>query len=107
MKLDDSIQLQKRIDGTDEQLNPTETTEWLEVGKCKIIPNNSAAKISGHDGHDYSYSYTIFLRKPKSNDNIPRENDLVHITKKDGTIDKDIRVIGFVTLRNWLKLWLK
>ena len=44
------------------------------------------------------------MRKPKTN--IPKENDMIHFVKKDGTIDKICRVSGFVTLRNWMKIWV-
>lgn len=90
----------------DEDLNPVEWTEWQQEFKCKILPNTSARKVTGNDGADYVYSYEVFLRKPRQAAFIPRDNDIVHITKKDGTIDKDCRCIGFVTLRNWLKLWV-
>lgn len=90
----------------DEDLNPVEYTEWQMEYKCKILPNTSARKIKGNDGADYVYSYEVFMRKPKQAAFIPRENSIVHITKKDGTIDRDCRCIGFVTLRNWLKLWV-
>lgn len=91
----------------DEELNPVARTEWQQQFKCKILPNSSASKVTSNDGKDYIYSYEVFMRKPKQLTLLPIENDLVHITKKDGTIDKDCRCIGFVTLRNWVKLWLK
>ena len=38
---------------------------------------------------------------------LPTEGDKVKITKKDGTIEKEMEVKGFVTLkRRYLKLWL-
>lgn len=90
----------------DDELNPVERNEWTQLFKCKILPNSSASKVTGNDGIDYSYSYEVFMRKPKQLAFLPRENDFVHIRKKDGTIDKECRCIGFVTLRNWVKLWL-
>lgn len=38
---------------------------------------------------------------------IPKEGDKVVIMKKDGTIDKEMEVKGFVTYKQrYLKLWL-
>ena len=38
---------------------------------------------------------------------IPKEGDKVYITKKDGTIDKEMEVKGFVTnKKRYLKIWL-
>ena len=38
---------------------------------------------------------------------LPTEGDTVKIMKKDGTIEKEMEVKGFVTLkRRYLKLWL-
>ena len=106
MRLDDKISISKLITGFDDELNPTCEQKWIEIGKCCITPNSSAQKVKGADGQEYVYSYLILLRRPKDKALIPREGDMVHITKKDGTIDKDCRVTGFVTLRNWIKLWL-
>lgn len=106
MNLSDRIRVTVIANATDEDLNPIERTEQQQEFKCKIIPNSSAKKVTGNDGLDYVYSYEVYMRMPKDKNLIPRENQVVHITKKDGTIDRDSRCIGFVTLRNWVRLWL-
>ena len=60
------------------------------------------------DGQKYTYVYEIYapLNKAKY-PLIPKEGDKVHITKKDGTIDKEMEVKGFVTLKKrFLRIWL-
>lgn len=104
MNLSDRIELKIVSFGLDENLNEIETVSWVTLGKCLITPNTAARLTKGNDGKDYIYSYEVIMRKPKSD--IPRENDIIHIVKKDGTIDKECRVQGFVTLRNWLKIWV-
>lgn len=79
---------------------------WTDLGKCVITPNSSAAKTRGNDGRDYIYAYEVYMRKPKDTSLIPRDNDIVRIRKSDGSVDKECRVAGFATLRNWVKLWL-
>lgn len=106
MRLEDRIELQKRQLAYNETLDALEQIEWVPLGKCVIVQNSSAKKIKGNDGELYTYSYIVYLRKPKDINNIPRENDIVHIMKKDGTIDERKKVAGFRTLRNWLELWL-
>lgn len=106
MNLSDKIQLIRITRTEDERLNPIEIKEVVNLGKCVIVQNSLAAKIKSNDGKDYVYSYVVYMRKPKHIDDIPKENDIIHITKKDGTIDKDCRVVGFVTLKNWLKIWV-
>ena len=104
MNLTDKIEIERTYTFLNENLNEVDMKEWVELGKCLIMPNTSAAKAKGNDGKEYIYSYEIILRKPKNN--IPKENDTIHIVKKDGTIDKVCRISGFVTLRNWLKIWV-
>ena len=104
MRLADKIEIQVVEVGFDEELNPTETTKWKSLGKCSISPNNAARVTKTNDGTSYIYSYEIIMRKPKTN--MPKENDVIHIVKSDNTIDAECRVVGFVTLRNWLKLWV-
>lgn len=106
MRLDDRIELQKRVVTYNETLDASEKVSWITLGKCVIVQNSSAKKIKGNDGELYTYSYIVYLKKPKDVHDIPRENDMVHIVKKDGTIDVKIKVAGFRTLRNWLELWL-
>lgn len=104
MNLSDKIELEVNYTFLNENLNEVCLTEWVNLGKCLIMPNNAASKMKGNDGKEYIYSYEIVMRKPKSN--LPKENDRIHIMKKDGTIDTICQVKGFVTLRNWMKLWV-
>lgn len=104
MNLADTIELGITTVSFDDELNEVENTNWILLGKCLITPNAAAKKVNGNDGKEYIYSHEIIMRKNK--EYIPKENDLVHIVKKDGTIDKTCRVVGFVTLRNWLKIWV-
>lgn len=106
MRLDDRIQLQKTTITKDEQLNRIVTKDFELTNKCKILPNTAASTIKCNDGQSRVYSYEVIMRKPKSIDDIPRENDVVRISKNDGTINAECVVLGFVTLRNWVKLWL-
>ncbi len=93
-------------DGSGTPLSDHAGAVWADLGKCVITPNSSAAKTRGNDGRDYIYAYEVYMRKPKDAGLIPRDNDIVRITKSDGSIDRECRVAGFVTLRNWVKLWL-
>lgn len=106
MRLEDKIVLKRVIVGQDKHLNPTETIQEIDLGKCIITPNSSATKIKGNDGSDYVYDYLIIMRKPKDITLIPQANEKVRIIKKDGSIDRTCRVSGYVTLRRWLKIWL-
>lgn len=103
MRLGDKIEILVVSSGYDENLDPVETREWISLGKCVINPNTSAAKTKANDGEEYIYSYLIIMKKAGI---IPKEGDVVHIQKEDGTIDKECRVSGFVTLRNWVKIWV-
>ena len=105
MNLSDDIRLMVITSRVDENLDPIEITEWVDLGKCAIVQNSSARKIILNDGVEYSYSYEVFYRKKKDMP-IPHEGDTIHIIKKDGTIDKDCKVAGFMTMRNWIKLWV-
>ena len=104
MNLSDRIEVKVTTVSLDDNLNEVCRTEWIDLGKCFITPNSSASRTRGNDGKDYIYSYEIIMRKPKTY--IPKENDIIHIAKKDRTIDKECRVNGFVTLRNWMKIWV-
>ncbi len=95
----------------DEDNNPiTDDSEeaWLEFSKCFISFNTSAQKITLHDGKEYQYSYYVIAPLKKSiYDIIPKEGDMVRITKADGTVDKVMEVRGFVTYKKrYLKIWL-
>jgi hypothetical protein len=103
MRLEDDITLLTVTKTTDADLNEIETTLSQSLGKCIICPNTSARLTSSEDGQQYIYSYLLIMRKPSV---IPTENSRIHIKKKDGTVDKDCTVKGFVTLRNWLKIWV-
>lgn len=105
MQFSDSIQYLKSDKYINDILDVVEDTEWIDLGKCTIMPNNAANKIKGNDSEPRIYNYEIIMRKPKSH--IPKENEWIHITKKDGTIDTDAQVIGFVTYKGrFLKLWV-
>lgn len=97
--------------GYDEELNPVEpTSEWREVGKCVIMPNEKAQSITLNDGQEYIYTYEIIapIKKQHYTDGlIPKEGMQVHFVKEDGTIDKEASVAGFVTLKKrYVKLWI-
>ena len=105
MQLDDSILSKTVVSSINEDGDTVEEVSYLPLGKgkCKILPNISSVENTGTDGKVYSTSYQVFLRKTAT---IPVEGDVVRIIKKDRSIDKDCEVKGFVTLKNWLKLWL-
>lgn len=96
--------------GFDEEGNPLapEAFIFIDFGKCVILPNNKASVITLADGQKYTYAYEIYAPLNKAKYQlIPKEGDKVHITKKDGTIDKDMEVKGFVTLKKrFLRIWL-
>lgn len=86
----------------------TPIQRWVTFGKCVIFPNSKAQKIRLNDGKEYIYAYELVAPLKKSlYPLIPEENDNVKIIKEDGTINKDMTVQGFVTLKKrYLKLWL-
>lgn len=96
--------------GYDEDGNPIVSTEseYILFGKCTILSNSRANIISLADGQQYAYIYELYAPLSKSKyPLIPKEGDKVWITKKDGTIDKEMEVRGFVTYKKrYLKLWL-
>ena len=96
--------------GFDEDGNPLtpDAFIFIDFGKCVILPNTKASVITLADGQKYTYMYEIYapLNKAKY-PLIPKEGDKVYITKKDGTIDKEMEVKGFVTYKKrYLKIWL-
>ena len=96
--------------GFDEEGNPLtpDAFIFIDFGKCVILPNTRASVITLADGQKYTYMYEIYapLNKAKY-PLIPKEGDKVYITKKDGTIDKEMEVKGFVTYKKrYLKIWL-
>lgn len=103
MRLGDKIEVLVVNSGYDDNLDAIETQNWVSLGKCIITPNTSAAKTKTNDGQEYIYSYLIIMKKASI---IPKEGDVIHIQKEDGTIDKECKVNGFVTLRNWVKIWV-
>jgi hypothetical protein len=105
MVLNDEIKLLVATTVEDENLDTIEVHEWVTLGRCAIIQNSSARRIALNDGQEYAYSYEVFFRN-KNGLRIPKEGDTIHLTKKDGTIYKDCKVTGFVTLKNWVKLWV-
>lgn len=96
--------------GYDAQGNPIEATatRFLDFGKCLIFPNTKASLITLNDGSKYQYAYEVIAPLSKQKYKmLPTEGDTVKIMKKDGTIEKEMEVKGFVTLkRRYLKLWL-
>ena len=94
----------------DEDGNPVVATDFcfMDYGKCIIFPNQRANSISLTDGSIYVYSYEVYVPLSKKKYTlIPREGDIVKIQKKDGTIDIEKEVKGFVTYkRKYLRLWL-
>lgn len=97
-------------EGFDEDGNPIEQSEveWQTFGKCVILPNSQAKIITLADGQQYVYSHEIYAPLSKAKYSlIPKEGEKVWITKKDGTIDKEMEVKGFVTLKKrYLRIWL-
>ena len=112
MRFDDKLFVQRVSGGGyDENLDPIEpTTEFVEVGRCVIFPNTKALKVTLNDGREYQYSFEIVapIKKKHYKDGlIPKEGEEVRFTKKDGTIDKQATVQGFVTLKQrYVKVWL-
>lgn len=96
--------------GFDEEGNPLtpEAFIFIDFGKCVILPNTKASVITLVDGQKYTYMYEIYAPLSKTKyPFIPKEGDKVYITKKDGTIDKEMEVKGFVTYKKrYLKIWL-
>lgn len=81
-------------------------SEMEFLAKCVILPNNESRQVRGKDGIVRDYSYVVFYRKVRGKE-IPTEEDIIHLTKKDGTVDTDCVVVGMVTLRNWVKVWAR
>lgn len=95
------------FDDNGDSLQPS-TIRYIDFGKCILLPNTKARSITLFDGQRYVYSYEVIAPLSKRGYLlIPREGDKVWITKKDGTIDREMEVKGFVTLkRRYIKLWL-
>ena len=113
MNFTDTLKVQTSLSGGyDEDGNPIESiSQWILFGKEKnsiIFPNEKAAKVSLNDGNEYVYSYVIIAKLKKDLiPLIPKEGQKVYIHKSDGTIDKEMEVKGFVTLKNrYLKIWV-
>lgn len=99
--------LQGGYDDNGNPLIPIDTV-FIDFGKCTILPNSRASIIGLADGQQYIYTYEVYAPLSKAKyPLIPKEGDKVVITKKDGTIDKEMEVKGFVTYKQrYLKLWL-
>lgn len=104
---DDCNNLQGGYDDNGNSLLPIDTI-FIDFGKCVILPNSKASIIGLADGQQYVYTYEVYAPLSKAKyPLIPKEGDKVVITKKDGTIDKEMEVKGFVTYKKrYLKLWL-
>lgn len=106
MNFDDKLYKTKQTTHVDDELDEVVVSQNVGTAmKCKILPNSDARKIKGEDGEDYVYSYVIFLRKPRTG-TYPVQNDTIHIIKKDGSIDKFCKCRGFVTIKNYVKIWV-
>ena len=96
--------------GFDEEGNPLTPDAFIFIDfvKCVILPNTKASVITLADGQKYTYMYEIYVPLNKTKyPLIPKEGDKVYITKKDGTIDKEMEIKGFVTYKKrYLKIWL-
>lgn len=96
----------------DENGDPVEPVRtWVVFGKEKnaiIFPNNKANKMSLADGQEFVYSYEVIVKLKKALYSlIPKQGDRVWLHKSDDTINKDMEVKGFLTLKKrYLKLWL-
>lgn len=90
--------------------NPVSATDayWLSFGKCLILPNTRANSVVLNDGAKYVYDYEVYVPLNKRRYALlPKEGDFVKIEKKDGTIDAEKEVRGFVTYKKrYLRLWL-
>ena len=113
MKFADTLLVKRSLSGGyDDDGNPiVSQSEWVNFGKeknCIILPNDKASKVRLNDGSEYVYSYVVLIKLRKDLVSIiPVEGDKVHIKKYDGTIDRDMEVKGFVTLKSkYLKIWL-
>ena len=110
MTFEDTLYVLMTIEGGyDEDHNPIKPREeWHDLPKCFISFNSSAQKVRLNDGSEYVYSYYVIAPLTKKcYPIIPKEGDRVRIVKKDGTIDKDMEVKGFVTYkRRYFKIWL-
>lgn len=87
------------------------TQMWTSFGKtknCVIFPNSKSSSIVLNDGKQYAYSYEVIVKLKKSLYSLlPKEGDLIWVTKSDKTINKEMEVKGFVTYKQkYLKLWL-
>lgn len=104
---DDGNEPFRTIDENGDSLQPIEL-RYIDFGKCVLIPNSKASSITLNDGQRYIYSYEVIVPLNKKRYQIlPKEGDKVQITKKDGTIEREMEVKGFVTYKSrYLKLWL-
>ena len=56
MQFSDSIQYLKSDKYINDILDVVEDTEWIDLGKCTIMPNNAANKIKGNDSEPRIYN---------------------------------------------------
>lgn len=111
--VDDEKTAELLADGEyDENGDPIEPAQtWVMFGKEKnaiIFPNSRANKMSLADGKEFVYSYEVIVKLKKAlYPLLPKQGDRVWLHKSDDTINKDMEVKGFVTLKQrYLKLWL-
>ncbi len=100
-------EIHAKTDGNGDSLQPEEI-RFIDLGKCALLPNSRANTITLFDGQKYVYTYEVIAPLNKKRYLLlPKEGEKVRIIKKDGTIDREMEVKGFVTLKNrYLKLWL-
>lgn len=124
MNTNGELYITARISERNEDGDYVETTTEVSLGKCIVTPNEQAQQVRGSDGTVYLYSYAIFIKASRERPiikgairvnklsidgtpiDIPIEGASVRLVKSDGSIDKLCKVRGFVTIRNWIKLWV-
>lgn len=76
MRYDDRMWLVVSTVAEDAGFNLVESRSLAEVGRCKVVPNQSASRRSVADGKAYYYSDTLYLRAPML---VPKEGDTAEI----------------------------
>lgn len=104
MRFDDKVYLQTCVSTEDEDYNLVETTEFVEIGKAKIIPNANASLRTAEDGKTYHYSLTVYIRKPSM---IPNEGDIVKLYNNTAKTEKEYRVSGVTVLpKKYVRIYI-
>ena len=103
MSFEDKIQIEEVQVTEDANLNVVETSNWRDLGKCRIFVNSKATSGNGQENQAFRYSYEVLLLRPQI---IPKENAVIRLTSRNGAIDGTFRVVGFVPLKRWVKIWV-